>query len=77
MNNDLPPDVKSFFWGDSLSELNWKDHQKYIVQTLLSKGDEKAIHWLFSQINHQEVKAMLPSLRLDSKSATFWDLYLQ
>ena len=68
--------MKKYFWGDALRELNWGDHQKYIIQTLLEKGNEDAIHWLFKMTNRSEIKQLLPELKLSPKSANFWKIYL-
>lgn len=76
MNNPLPTHIKKYFWGDSLEELSWSKHRKYIVQVLLDKGDEEALKWLFTKINRDEVQKLLPSLKLQSKSANFWHIYL-
>ncbi len=72
----LSPQVKKFFWGDDLTQLNWATHKKYIVQTLLEKGDQDSIQWLFEQANQTEVKEILPTLTLSPKSNNFWKLYL-
>lgn len=72
----LPKTIQKYFWGDNLRELNWEKHQKYIIQTLLEKGDSNAIHWLFSVTNKKELQSMLPQLRLEKKSANFWSIYL-
>jgi len=77
MANQIPQDVQKYFWGDDLGDLNLKEHQKYIVQTLLQKGDETAISWLFSQVSNIEIKKLLPKLKLDKKSAIFWSNYFE
>lgn len=73
----LPSFIKKYFWGDDLSELAWPKHRKYIVQTLLEKGNKKAIAWLFSKVEKQELKRLLPSLKLSKKSSNFWRIYLR
>ena len=72
----LPKYVTQYFWGDNLDELSWQNHQRYITQTLLEKGDEKAIKWLFSKTSGEKIKIMLPQLKLSKKSANFWSIYL-
>lgn len=76
MINTIPSRVKKYFWGDDLSQLNWQDHKQYIVQTLLNKGDEEAVSWLFKKAGPGQVKKMIPQLKLDPKSRNFWKLYL-
>lgn len=76
MVSPLPSAAKKYFWGDNLSQLNWPQHKKYIIQTLLDKGDEASLHWLFRKVTRSEGKKLLSSLKLTPKSANFWRLYL-
>ena len=76
MNNKFPSQIKKYFWGDNLAGLDWTKHKKYIIQTLLDKGDEEAVKWLFTKVNRNEIQKLLPTLKLRSKSANFWQLYL-
>ncbi len=72
----LPSYIMKYFWGDNLKELNFDTNRKYVVKTLLEKGDQTALKWLFTSVNRQEIKQLLSSLRLDKKSAHFWNIYL-
>lgn len=72
----LPDYVTKYFWGDDLNELSWEKHQKYIVQTLLNKGDGRAAGWLLSQIDKNTLRYNLPTYKLDKRSDNFWKLYL-
>ena len=65
-----------YFWGDDLKDLSWVKHQNYIIQTILEKGDRKAVRWLMKKINKKDLKNTLPHLKLDSKSKNFWHFYL-
>lgn len=76
MIDRIPVQVKKYFWGDDLSELNWRDHGRYITQTLLDKGDAKSISWLFKKIDRNHVLKILPLLKLSSKTRNFWQIYL-
>jgi len=76
MSKTLSLEVKKYFWGDNLSELNWTDHKDYIVQTLLDKGNQDALKWLFANITRDEVKSLFPSLKLHARSSNFWRIYL-
>lgn len=73
----LPSYVTKYFWGDNLNELNIEKHRSYIIETLLNIGDRQSLKWLFSIINRETIKKMLPSLKLDKKSSHFWQLYMQ
>lgn len=76
MQITILPAASKFFWGDDLSQLNWEKHKKYIIQTLLEKGDAEAIEWLMSVSSREEIKKILPSLKLSAKSMSFWRLIL-
>ncbi len=72
----FPSYIQQYFWGDDLGSLSWKDHKRYIIQTLLDKGDTEAISWLFGQISKDEIRRSLSSLRMSHKSNNFWNTYL-
>jgi hypothetical protein len=76
MIQSIPNGTRKFFWGDNLSELSWPKHKKYIIQTLLEKGDTFSLKWLFSLVTRKEIKGLLPNLRLEKKSKNFWSIYL-
>lgn len=76
MLGQLPEGVQKYFWGDDLGELSWEKHKDYIVQNLLNKGDEKAVAWLLGLMSRDELRGLLPSLKLEPKSANFWKVYL-
>ena len=74
--NTLPKNLHKYFWGDNLYELNWQDHNKYITQTLLEKGDVGATAWLLKTADRSELLEQLPELKLTPKSFNFWNIYL-
>ncbi|MBU1200128.1 hypothetical protein KJ953_01170 [Patescibacteria group bacterium] len=76
MIDSIPVQVRKYFWGDDLNQLNWQDHSQYIIQTLLDKGDTKSISWLFKKTNPNHILNMLPLLKLSSKTRNFWQVYL-
>ncbi len=76
INQPLPSYIIQYFWGDDLFQLDLKKNKKYIIETLLEKGDIKALHWLFLQIDKQIIYRYLPTLRLSKKSEHFWNIYL-
>jgi hypothetical protein len=76
MSQTIPENAKKYFWGDNLQDLSLQKHKKYIIQTLLEKGNIESIQWLFNVVTREEVKAMLPNLRLSKKSSNFWKIYL-
>jgi len=72
----LPEYVTKYFWGDDLSELSWEKHQKYIVQTILNRGNTEAVGWLFGKVEKNKLVGDLDMYKLNPKSANFWRLYL-
>ncbi|HUD43946.1 MAG TPA: hypothetical protein VMR41_00180 [Patescibacteria group bacterium] len=72
----IPSFLKQYFWGDDFSQININDNQKYIIQTLLENGDDKALKWLFSVINKQTILTFLSTVKLSKKSGNFWQIYL-
>lgn len=75
-NQTLPPHVLRYFWGDDLAQLQNGTSEKYIVQTILERGDQKAVHWLFETFDKARIKQYLPHMQLSKKSEHFWNLYL-
>jgi len=76
MKLTIPSHLHNYFWGDNVEELDWDLHKKYIIQTVLDKGNSDAIHWLFTHTNKEEINSLLPSLKLQPKSSNFWQIYL-
>ena len=76
MNDQIPPQVTKYFWGDDLNELSWEKHRTYIIQTILEKGDRSAVEWLLNRADKYELAQILPSLKLGQLSANFWQIYL-
>lgn len=74
--SSIPSHVLKYFWGDNLDELDLQRNNSYIIQTLLEKGDQKAIKWLFSTLSQDAVRDVLPVVKLSKRSAQFWNLYL-
>ncbi|MCX6783899.1 MAG: hypothetical protein NT141_02420 [candidate division WWE3 bacterium] len=77
MENPIPATVLKYFWGDNTQNLSLLDNKKYIVQTLLEKGDTPDIKWLFSEVGEPQIKALLPDLKLSVKSANFWKIFFE
>ena len=75
-HQQIPTFVLKYFWGDNLNELGLQKNSTYMIQTLLEKGDQKAIRWLFSTIGPNIIKKTLPLIKLSKKSENFWNVYL-
>ena len=74
--DSLPKNVLKFFWGDSLEELDWNKHKKYIAKTILEKGDREAVKWLLGKTDKKYLKTLVEEKGLDLKSKNFWNIYL-
>lgn len=66
--------IAKYFWGDDLRELNMIKHKKYISNTILEKGNAKAVNWLTGKVSKKELKKNL-SKGMSPKSRNFWQLY--
>lgn len=76
MTDQIPAYVAKYFWGDNLQELDLQKNKRYIMQTILEKGDTDAVKWLFSTLDQRTIKKDLPTLKLSKKSKKFWEMYL-
>ena len=74
--SNLPKNVKKYFWGDDLEELDWDKHKNYISKTILEKGDTDAVKWLFNQTPKQYLQKIVADPKLEPKSKNFWGIYL-
>lgn len=76
ISTQLPEYLKRYFWGDDLTDLTLQRNSSYIIQVVLERGDNQALHWLFSTFSKQTIKNILPKMRLSKKSEVFWNVYL-
>ncbi|MFH2085530.1 MAG: hypothetical protein ABII21_01975 [bacterium] len=72
----LPGFVTKYFWGDDIKELSWGKNSKYVTETILNRGNTKAINWLFGRVEKRKLADELNNYKLNPKSANFWKLYL-
>lgn len=70
----IPKFIAKYFWGDDLGELRMAKHKKYIANTILEKGNAKAVKWLIGKVSRKELKKNL-SKKMSPKSRNFWQLY--
>lgn len=69
----LPKFLHRYFWESDVEELKTKDSEKYIVERLLDRGDEKAIKWLFDNYDRQAIsRVVLGNRQLSKKSLNYW-----
>lgn len=70
----LPKFITKYFWGDDTKELSLEKHKKYITDTILERGDTRAVRWLTKKVPKKQIKKNL-SKKLSPKSRNFWNLY--
>jgi len=75
MDLTIPTKTSELFWGDDLNDLSLEKNKKYIVQTILEKGDVEDVKWLFSKVSKEEIKELLSTLRLSDLSSNYWNLF--
>jgi len=73
---NYPDYIARYFWGDNLEELDFDKHHTYMVQTILDRGDSKSVKWLFNLTGRENIKQLLPKLKMSKKSTNFWSNYL-
>lgn len=77
MKSIMPRYVVNYFWGDDLNDLDTQKHSKYIIETILEKGDFDAVNWLIEEYGASVVKNIFPQLRLSNKSKNYWNMYFE
>lgn len=55
MKLPIPTQLHTYFWGDDLGELDWHQHKKYIIQTLLEKGNATYLDMLYQDMMQGKV----------------------
>ncbi len=70
----IPRFISKYFWGDDLRDLSMAKHKNYISNTILEKGNARAVKWLTGKVSKQELKKNL-SKKMSPKSRNFWRLY--
>ena len=73
----LPYYFKPYFWDVNFDKLNIKEKREFIVSRVLEKGSDKAIRWVFSQLNIEEIKRIvLINLNLSDSTFNLWSRVL-
>ena len=73
--NSLPDFLQPFLWSYDISTLEKRKNFRRIATNLLIYGDEKAISWLFSNFESDEIKSVIENPmkgEWDKKSLSFW-----
>jgi len=78
--NNLPAQLKKYFWDVEFDKLDLSRHKKFILGRLLLFGDLYAIKFVSQNYKLKEVKDFLNNngkQLLDSKSFNFWNILIQ
>lgn len=59
----MPEELKKYFWDVNFSELDIKQHKRYIIARLYCYGDLKAIKWVKDTYTLEEIKDVAKSSR--------------
>ncbi|MBI2343907.1 MAG: hypothetical protein HYV02_06220 [Deltaproteobacteria bacterium] len=72
----LPRGLQRFFWDVRFDTIDPVQHQRYVIERLLDRGDVPAVRWLLGYYSPASMITVLKQTRvLSRKSATFWALY--
>ncbi|MEX0934972.1 MAG: hypothetical protein WDZ70_01445 [Candidatus Paceibacterota bacterium] len=67
---------QSLFWDTDVSSLDIEKHSIYIIERILSHGNEGDLRWAEKIYGEDRMKEVLLNSRaLDRKSLNFWCLY--
>ncbi|MGB9858350.1 MAG: DUF6922 domain-containing protein [Moorellaceae bacterium] len=72
----LPPFLKKYFWDVSFDSLDSRNDSYFIIERLLEYSDIRAIQWVLSQYEDEEIRRVIKtSPRLSAKTGYFWCCY--
>jgi len=76
MNKPSPLNKISLFWDIDLATLDAEQHQKFIIERILGRGDVEDFLWAREQYGVEALKQVFLSARtLNPKSISFWSHY--
>jgi hypothetical protein len=74
---NIPDDIKLFFWDIDTASLNLSKHKKFIIERILEIGGYDSFLWLKNIYPEETIKAVLTGNRvLSDRSRIFWCAYL-
>jgi hypothetical protein len=73
----IPNFLKKYFWDVDFSDLNKKNHSKFIIERILEYGDIKGMNWMRKEFKLSQIKNVVQTSRnLSRKSANYWQIIL-
>ncbi len=67
-----PQFVRKYFWDIDFGKSNPRKHAGYFIMRILEFGDRKSFNWLKSFFGLGEIRKVVKSKKLSSKSQNFW-----
>jgi hypothetical protein len=76
MKNSSPLSKISLFWDVDRATLDARQHQKFIIERILGRGDVEDFAWARKQYGIEALKQVfLVARTLNPKSISFWSHY--
>ena len=73
VSTSLPRAFHTYFWDISLKQINVQKHSKYIIERIMTWGDETACRWMHKTFSLESIRETLKTSRnLDKKTAVFF-----
>lgn len=71
--NQLPDELRRYFWDVDASTLNPAEHPKYVINRMLNIGNVAAVRWVRQHFPEHLITKTLKTIRdFSPKTATFW-----
>ena len=77
MNEDqrLPDFLRSLFWEVDFSDVQLKNHKRYVIERILDYGDDESVRWLRRNVVPKDIAEVVKSSRVISpNTAALWAL---
>lgn len=66
----------NLFWDTDSKNINIHTHKRFILERILSRGDEEDITWAKTTYTDEDFRdVIMHSRSLDPRSRNFWQLY--
>ncbi|MEA1897550.1 MAG: hypothetical protein U9N53_07785 [Bacteroidota bacterium] len=76
IQHNIPDDFEKYFWDCNFQDLEFSEHQTFIIERILMFGNLKDILWLKRTYGIGSLlKTASSSRRLDQKTKNFWNIY--
>ncbi len=76
---DLPQMLRPLFWDYKFDQLNWQEHEDFVVRRVLSEGTWENVCWLRRQVGDDALREWITRHQgrpLSRQQLRFWELVL-